>query len=681
MMLRRLAWRRAARALDRATTAYLARQGTDTLTACLQTSDRALRDIALVAPGDQTAVGVIEQAALAHVHAFQWLGGARHAEQAAELLGILMEWALCAEARLAAQIDLATLELARYAADGNRQRLDHSVELYEDAIRQDIVSRRHRAILSGGLGSALVELSRLDARADLLDRAVRLHEEAVKDVPPDAPFRNALLVNWATALVTRWQRSGDAADLRQAGDVHEKVFRTTETDWQFAVPRAELLWERYAAEGENACLEQIVNLLKPIADTVPHEVPLWQTAATNLANAMLELRWRYAADDSLGTLLEQAALVIPPGTPAWARLRHADGVRHWQDYLTSGDLGRLAQALGAWHDAVRSVPEGDAIRAGLLNSVAVGTQQQAGHLAGTAAAASAADEAVDAARQAVDAAGPAAPQMAFAWNTLGHALGLRSRLRGRPADITEAVAAWRTAVGLSQAGSRGRASHLGSLASGLRERAAADRNADAKADLREAIALHHEAIGLMSESVELPGMLANLGRTLHGLAAETRDADAYAQARHAFKRAIDVGKELAPAQALDAAVAWRLLAFDGLVDWSDVADASDAALAMLWQVVRSQVFRADKETWLRSTVDVMASAALAHAALGDMAAAALAVEGGRGLLLAQVLPPVGLEQARPELFARFLSAALAVESMSFTVEPPAGSRSLRPLPP
>ncbi len=41
-----------------------------------------------------------------------------------------------------------------------------------------------------------------------------------------------------------------------------------------------------------------------------------------------------------------------------------------------------------------------------------------------------------------------------------------------------------------------------------------------------------------------------------------------------------------------------------------------------------------------------------------MEAAVLAVEGGRGLLLVETLPPVGLEQARPELFARGRPEAL-----------------------
>jgi tetratricopeptide (TPR) repeat protein len=359
--------------------------------------------------------------------------------------------------------------------------------------------------------------------------------------------------------------------------------------------------------------------------------------------------------------------VIPPDTLDWARLRHADGLRHWQDYLTSGDLGRLAQAVAAWRDAAGSVPETYAMRAVLLNSVAVGVLQQAAHQAGTAGALAAAQGAVDAARQAVDAAVPGTAQAAVTWNSLGHALGLRHRLSGRLADITDAVEAWRAAVELSPFGSRSRAGHLASLASGLRERAAAGPDEAAASDLSEAIARHDEAIALMSGSIELPGLLANLGMTLHGLAARTGDPAAYLRARQVFEQALEAGRELAPTQALDAALAWRRLALDGVVVWPDLAAASDAALAALQRVLRSQILRADKETWLRTTVDVMASAGLAHAALGDLEAAVLALESGRGLLLVEALPPVGLEQAQPELFARFQRATAAVESLHHTL--------------
>jgi tetratricopeptide (TPR) repeat protein len=407
------------RRLDRATTAYLASPGEGTLAAFLRSSDRALRDIARRPPDDETAASIIQQAALAHMHAFYRLGSAEHADVAAELLEALLDRTPDDAMRLAAQGDLATLEFTRYTEDGQIRRLERSIELYEDALRQDPPSQQYNPILMGGLANALTELSHRDNRKDVLDQAVQLHENAVHGVAPEAPFRTAMLVNMATTLVTRWQRSGDFADLRQAIRVHEEVSRDLATDEQVAVARAEMLWERYAAESNPAWLEEVVATLGPIVAMVPEEVPVWRTAAVNLANALLERQWRLAQEHSLEALLDRLARVTSPGTPGWGRLRHVDGLRHWQDYLTSGDLASLARALAAWRDAASSVPDTDAIRAVLLNSVAVGMLQEAQHQVGTAGALTAAGEAIDSARLAVDAAASGTMQAAIAWNSFG----------------------------------------------------------------------------------------------------------------------------------------------------------------------------------------------------------------------------------------------------------------------
>jgi hypothetical protein len=92
----------------------------------------------------------------------------------------------------------------------------------------------------------------------------------------------------------------------------------------------------------------------------------------------------------------------------------------------------------------------------------------------------------------------------------------------------------------------------------IARRPAADETA--VSDLREAIPLHEEATALMAGSVELPGLLSELGMTLHGLAAKTADPAAYLRARQVFGQALEAGRELAPTQALDAALAWRRLA-------------------------------------------------------------------------------------------------------------------------
>jgi tetratricopeptide (TPR) repeat protein len=668
--------RAALRRLDTAATAYLRAPGADTLQTFLRACGPALNDISSQPPDPQTAAEFVQQAALAYLHAFDHLGGTQYAEIAAELLHTLIERAPTAEWRLGARADLATLEFGRYLDDGTTDRLQHCIDLYENALRECPAGYAYRPVLLNGLGNALVELSSRHSDHDLLDRSVRLHTEAVDEAGADAPSRTALLVNLATALVARYQRRDDLADLQRASAIHDEVAAAADGDEQVSVARAELLWERYAVEGAPSLLTAAATILEQIVDTVPDTLPLWRTAAINLANVRLERRWRFGDNDAIEPLLEAAARVVRPDTADWVRLRHVEGRRHWQAYLTSGDLRRLADALTSWQDAADAAPPDDPARAMLLNSVAVAVLQLAGHETAPDAALAAAEEAVAAARRAVDVTAPRMAPAALAWNTLGHALALRHRRSRNFADICDAVEAWRTAVGLSPHGSRSRAGHLGGLAAGLRERAAAG-PADAAADLREAAVLHREAIALMAESTELPGLLTNLGMTLHGLAAVTGDPAAYLEAREVFRQALAAGRETAPGQALDAALAWQRLAADGMPVWSDIADACDAALDAIQRLLRCQVIRADQETWLRTTVGITGWACRAHLESGQLGAAVLAVESGRGLMLSQVLPPVGLQRLRPELFDRFRNATATVERLQRAPDLPTSSGTMR----
>jgi tetratricopeptide (TPR) repeat protein len=477
-------------------------------------------------------------------------------------------------------------------------------------------------------------------------------------------------VNQAQALIARWQRLGDDAALDRATAVHEEIAAglPDDVDEQVAVARAELWWERYALTGAPALLDEMEATLRPVVATVPDDVPIWRTAALDLATALLERRWTPGDDEELTSLLGRIGRVTRAGTPNVARLRHLDGLRAWQDYLTSGALAALDDAVAAWRTAAESAPDGDTTAGIVLNSLAIGVLQRAKHDPPGATAIARAEEAVAAARQAVRASPSGSQTEAAAWNTLGHALGLRHRQTGRFEDVAAAVDAWRTAVRLSPPGSRGRAGHLGSLAAGLRERAAARDDGRATDDLREAVSLHREAVHLMAGTIELPGLLTELGMTLHGLAATTHDVAAYQEARETLRAAVTTGLEVAAGQALDGALAWRRLALDGSEVVPDVAEAADAALAALHKLVRTQLFRPDKEAWLRTTVDVTASAAAAHARLGRPRSAVTSVESGRGLLLVEALPPVGLERVRPELFERFVRASRAVDTLEQSVE-------------
>lgn len=627
--------------------AYAAEPGTATLLPYLRAWDMAL--LALDADTDlDAAAAVAHRAAVAHLQAHRRLGGDDHAEIAESLLERLRRHAPEPELAFAAAADLATLKLARYLAGGGPPaRLRAVVAAHEDALRRCPDGFGYRPVLLGGLGNALVELARRDTTADVLDRAVALRTEAVAAVEPGEPLRTALLVNLATALVARYQRFRRVADLDRATAVHAEV--GGEVDEQVLIARAELAWERYAHTRDLAILDEIVAVLGWLVDELPTDVPAFAAAAGNLANALLERQVRTGVPADVDGLLRAALEHAPAGERA--RLHHVWGAAHWQAYQRTGDLSRLTSAVAAWAKAVELLDPRDAARPGYLNSLAVGYLQRHAHLGEPADLAAA----VRTARRALRA-GDGTPVAAILWNTLGHALAARHHRRGRGRDLDEAITAWRRAVAL--AAPRERPSHVASLAGGLRERAA--RRGGTVADLVEAVGLHRQAVAALAGSQELPGQLANLGMTLHGLAVRTVDVALYREASEIFAEAVELGLRLSPGEALRAGLAWQAMAADSVTDWPRVAEAGDGALRALWALLAGQLLRTGKESWLRTCAGVAATTAVAHLATHEPQAAVAALEGGRALLLDGALPVAArLATQHPELVDRYHEASAA----------------------
>jgi hypothetical protein len=148
-------------------------------------------------------------------------------------------------------------------------------------------------------------------------------------------------------LLSRYRITQRPSDLRRASEVHDQLAARDDVDEQVLVARAQLLWERYATEDDADLLTRMIEILEPVVAEIPDDMPLWRSAALELANGGLEAQWRFGGADTAGPLLAAAASRTPRASPLWARLQHAEGLRHWQAYLTSGDLSRLAEALVA----------------------------------------------------------------------------------------------------------------------------------------------------------------------------------------------------------------------------------------------------------------------------------------------------------------------------------------------
>lgn len=500
-----------------------------------------------------------------------------------------------------------------------------------------------------------MELNSRDPAAQVLDRAVELHQSAVRMTPPDAAWRPALLTNLATAMVARYQRDGDPADLDHAAACHEELRRLGATAETVALSRADLQWERYCRSGAPDELQDVIDALTEAVPRLTAGSPSWHTATADLANAMLEQESRTGIRGGALKVIAPLAADMPEETPAQvrARVRRVHALAVWREYQRTGDLAQLGAAIDSWQAALAALPGTDADRVTAMNGLSVGLAQRGGHLRDMADA----DQATALARDALAVCPEGTGDQAALRNTLGRALLVRYQIGASRRDLDEAVGALRACLAVTPAAAAVWPSHAASLATALRERAAAG-SPRAEADLAEAVRLHRAAASALDGALEQPGQLVNLGMSLHGMAVQQADPAAYLEALAVFRRAVELASVMSPPQALDAALAWHRLAVDTDPDWDEAAAAADAAVAALRVLVAGQLPRGDKETWLRTSTGIAAAAARAHCAAGQLPEAVAALEAGRGLLLSEALPADDrLRVRQPDLYDRYARAA------------------------
>jgi hypothetical protein len=396
----------------------------------------------------------------------------------------------------------------------------------------------------GNLASALVERSSRDPAARVLDRAVELHQSAVRMTPGDAAWRPALLVNLATAMVARYQRDGDPADLGDAAACHEELRRLGAADETVLLSWADLQWERYCLSGAPGELDDVIGALEAALPALAAGSPSWYTATADLANAMLERESRTGARGGAVGLIAPLAADMPRDTPApvRARVRRVYALAAWREYQRTGDLAQLGTAVDSWQAALDALPGSDADRLTAMNGLSVSLAQRAGHMADMADA----DRAAALARDALAACPEGAADRAVLWNALGRALLVRYQIGASADDLDVAVTALRACLAGTTEGAAVWPSHAASLATALRERAAAGGSPQPETDLAEAVSLHQAAVAALDGALEQPGQLVNLGMSLHGMAVQESDVAAYLEALAAFRRAVQLARVTSP---------------------------------------------------------------------------------------------------------------------------------------
>jgi len=340
-----------------------------------------------------------------------------------------------------------------------------------------------------------------------------------------------------------------------------------------------------------------------------------------------------------------------------------------------GRLGDLEEGIRVSEKAVDcSSPDSPDLPI-LLNSLGIGVSDRyvrTGRLEDM-------EEAIRIYRRAVECTPPDSPELPENLNNLANGLSDRFARTGSPEDLEKTIRVYRRSVQCTPPDSPEVPRHLSNLANGLRSRFVHTRRLD---DLEEAIRVRQQAVALtpanspelprhlnnlaavlsarfactgrlehLEESIqisqqvvartppdspELPMYLTSLGTGLNVRQRLSGRADDVEEARHAYQRACELGRDSNPAAVIISGRCWGDWASDRCA-WEEAVTAYREALSVVDRLLRDQILRTDKESWLRDAQGMTERMAYALAKVGRAEDAVVALETGRARLLAEAL--------------------------------------------
>jgi len=528
------------------------------------------------------------------------------------------------------QVNLATALSDRFDLGGDTDDLERAVPLFKAALPALAATGRRVDTARHSFGVCLH--MRAGSRADRLpdlDRAIALFREALADPAADAEERAGYGNSLGLSLRRKspdLQRTRAAA--RGRGDLPQGARGRRPRRSDGAGDRGEP-GDRPARpcrprRGPGAAARS----LTIYRDLLPEADPSMQEQlTTNLAGVLVGIyrfeHDRRLLDEALGGVRASVARLLDGPRRRVALATLAGALHELFDH--TGELGFLDEAISLQRTLLGAADE--RIDSRRLN-LGISLLARFRHRRDRADL----DEACGLFEQAAE--GGAAVEVASAHNSHVNALSLAFDVSGNGAHIDRAILQRETAIRTAVPGSLDDAICRANLGVDLLKRF--ELSGDPR-DLNQAVAEQRKAVTIVpAGSADQPRLLAALADSLARRALRDVDPHMVEEVRSTYRAAVRAGRESLPEQALGAAARWG----DWEVarrSWDEAAAAYLIGLYTASGLVARQRRRADKESWLTDAGPLPTAAGYALARSGNPRSAAVAIEQGRAVLLAEAL--------------------------------------------
>lgn len=517
----------------------------------------------------------------------------------------------------------------RFRCVGRLQDLEEAVQAWRDAISNRLAQSRHVPGFRINLAAGLLDLFlRKSQRADL-DEAIQQSRKAIQDTPQDTPELPGYLTNLGNGLRVRYWQGGLLDDMQEAIQVQRQALQRT-----------------------------------------PPNSPVLSAHLNNLGNSLRDRYRRLGLEEDLEEAIEvsqQATIHAPPNSPDFCIILNNLGTTLHDLFDRKGRLEDLEEAIRVYRQAIDCTPPESPELAENLNNLgtALGDRFERTGQSNDLS------EAVRVLQQAVECTPSDAPELPRRLSNLGSALHCRFLNIGRLEDLDEAVRVYQEAVAHTPPNCTELARHLASLGAGLSLRFGRTGH---QGYLEDSIAVSHEAVEKTSAgSPELPFYLTNLATGLSirfTLAGQLEDCN---EARRAYQRSCELTRDSNPKAAIVAGRSWGDWAAQRNA-WDEAVTAYREALSAVDRLLRDQILRLGKESWLREIQGLAERMAYALAKLGRAEDAVVTLENGRARLLAEALEHSRRDlQQLPQrgyvdLYESYRQASETVQNLQYPVQ-------------
>jgi CHAT domain-containing protein len=526
----------------------------------------------------------------------------------------------------------------RYEHTGSIEDLQQTIKIARQIVEKTLSNSPNLANYLTILGDELILYYNITGDIESLEELINVSQQAVQITPEDSPYLASYLNNLGISFSLLYEYSGNYEDLEQAvifcKQAMQKSLKNSKDLPKYLNNLGHVLSDQYEKTGIFEYLQRSINAYKQAIQKISLESAQdLASYLSNLSGVLYELYEHTGKSEDIEESIEacEKALEIADSNDYdLPRYFHNLGIAVTTLYERTGSLTSLHRGIEAFEQAVASTPSTSPDLSLYLSNLGGGlfnSYEHTGVLEYLKRAKNIYERAVQITHH-------NSPSLPMFFNNLGNILNALYDETEELEYLQQSADIYTQAVEKTPENSPDLSIYLNNLGIVLNDIYVYTRK----------IELLHKSIEVCKQAVRktpktaphLASFLNNLSLSFCNLYLYTKDEKILKQSILTYKNASVIGLNTAIKSGLKSAISWLKWAFTR-ESWQELEQAYSYTQQASEQLFKIQLFRSDKEIWLKETQGIASKAAYAFAKNNKLEQAVVALESGLARLLSEAL--------------------------------------------